>query len=432
MERIPMGNERLHYRSPNINVCFKSTITGAFTNDQFHDAIEAVCRRHILLTCVLQTDDNNNIWYLPNHTKPSLEIYDNNNLKWHEWYEREDGKPFDFTTGPLAKFCVFRKNDKIDIVILGHHVIGDGIGYLNLLRDFLYALDGELDATPIKYIANNTIKDRTGLGFISTIYAKCLNRSWRSTSKQFTEREYLDFFTTYRKANNPCMYLGVLDSSRLDRIISKCKGISITVNEAISAAFTSALLDSGYNNIDKVKLGVAANIRNEMLTPSPDAMGNCTTGIKTLVHWDKAKSFADNARTVKKALRQQLNVPKYRYQVIQFLNLLDKAFLDAVPFAAYGDFNNLHAKKLAMILGETTDNKGIGVSNLGKQDIAMFANLSVEEVLFIPPAFPANLINIGIITTNNRIRFCIRYSQTDIPDHVVESIYMKAIQLLTE
>ncbi len=432
MQKIPMGNERLHYRSPNINVCFKATIKGVITNDQFHNAIKAVCQRHVLLTCILQTDDNNNIWYLPNHTEPSLEVYESNNLDWHKWYEDEDGKPFDFTNGPLVKFCVIRKPEVMDIVILGHHVIGDGIGYLNLLRDFLSALDGDLDATPIKYITDNAIRGRSGLGIISTLFAKSLNKSWRASPKRFTEREFTDFFTTYRKTHNSCMYLGAVDSSRLNRIISKCKGIGITVNEAISTAFVKALLDSGYSKSDNVKLGVAANIRNEMQIPSPDAMGNCTTGIKTLVQWDKTQSFAGNAITIKKALRQQLGIPKYRYQVIHFLNLLDKHFLDAVPFAAYGDFNNPHAKKLAAILGETADNKGIGVSNLGKQDIGTFHNLSVEEVLFIPPAFPANLINIGIITTNNRIHFCIRYSQSDIPDHVVDNVYVKALQLLTE
>ncbi len=421
-----MGNERLHYRSPNINVCLKVKVKGNFKDEQFKNAITDICKKHPILTCVLQTDEKNNVWYIPNKVKPSIEIYEN--IEWQQWYQKEDEKPFDFINGPLAKFCVVRNVESINIVIIGHHIIGDGIGFLNLMRDFLLALDGKV--TAIEYIANNALKDKSRLGFLASAFTKKLNKCWQNTSKRFTEQEYIDFFYTYRKSNKAYMFLETLDNGQLSKLISKCKEIGITVNEAISVAFVKALLESEHYKNDKIKLGIAANIRGEMVTPTSHTMGNYTTGISVLVSFDDNKSFAENSRAIKKMLVKKLNIPKNRYQVIHFLNELNKSFLDAVPFAAYGKFNNPNAKKLAKILGETADNKGMGISNLGIQSLGEFNSFAVDSVLFIPPAFPANLINIGVITENNQLHFCIRYSETDISDVEVKKIVAEAKKLL--
>lgn len=43
--KIQMQNERLHLRSPSVNICFKMEIMGGFSENAFFHAIESVCKR---------------------------------------------------------------------------------------------------------------------------------------------------------------------------------------------------------------------------------------------------------------------------------------------------------------------------------------------------------------------------------------------------
>ncbi len=429
MEKIIMGNERIHFRSPNINVCYLVSIKGDFSDSQFEKAVEAVSKRHNMLTCVLETDERNNIWYLFGKSKPSLEIYNDSKITdWIKWYEKTDNHPFDFDSGPLVKFCIVKKEDVTDVIILGHHIIGDGIGYLNLLRDFLLALDARLDTAPLKPVADNYLETKSGLGLISSFFARGLNKSWRKSSKHFTHQEYVNLFNRYRQIHVPSMHISELNESELERLIAKCKESGVTVNETISTAFIKALqqIDSKYSN-KELRFGVAANIRSEMKVPVVEGMCNYTTGISIKIGYDNCKGFTENVKIMAQKLRAKLKNPKYRYEVVHFLNILDKDFIESAFFAAYDGFNNPSSKKLAKVLGETTDEKGIGISNLGLQDIGHFNTFEVTNVLFIPPAFPANVINIGVITIKSRLNLCLRYSKPEISDSFVEKLCNAAL-----
>jgi hypothetical protein len=99
-------------------------------------------------------------------------------------------------------------------------------------------------------------------------------------------------------------------------------------------------------------------------------------------------------------------------------------------FAAYGDFDHPVAKKLAELIGEQLEDKGLGISNLGRHDFSNCENIKVIDLQFIGPAFPANLLTVGVITVNNKLNFCLRYNESEIKIDTVKEIYKKAIDLI--
>jgi hypothetical protein len=99
-------------------------------------------------------------------------------------------------------------------------------------------------------------------------------------------------------------------------------------------------------------------------------------------------------------------------------------------FAAYGNFEHNVSKKLAELLGEQTENKGLGISNLGRHDFTNYKNISIADIQFIGPAFPANLLTTGLITVNGKLNFCLRYNEAEIKIDTVKTIYEKAVELL--
>ncbi|MCL2255198.1 MAG: hypothetical protein FWC09_12215, partial [Lachnospiraceae bacterium] len=299
-------------------------------------------------------------------------------------------------------------------VFLGHHILGDGIGYLNLVRDFLYALDGKIDNEVLEIPQNNHLKKKNG-GFLLKLFTGSLNKQWNKSKKIFSNSEYTNFFTKYREQNPAGIYLAETEKEFLPKLKADCKARGVTVNEAILTAFVRSIqLQNGGKSI---RVGCAASIRNEFEIPTPKHMGNYVTGISIDV---------ENAENVPLKLREKFNNPKKRYLIIHFLNRMEKSLIESVIYAGYGDYENPVSKKLAEQLHEE-HGKSFGVSNLGVQSFDDFS-FNVSDVRFVNPAFPQNFITIGLITVNGIMKFCLRYSGMN--ETQIANIYNKFKELL--
>jgi NRPS condensation-like uncharacterized protein len=416
----------------NINVCFRMVIEGKFDKEGYQVAINNVCKRHPLLNYTIEKDKDNNTWFVPDTGSVGIEYYNSNEMpNWQDWYKKIDNVPFDFKHGPLVKVCIIFDNSQTEIIMLGHHVIGDGIAYLNLSKDILSALDNKIDMIPQIPPMKSRLKKKANLGFLSSLYARKLNKEWRKNHVVFSENDYTAFFEQYRKKYIPQMYMESINETDLNKIIQKCKNYGLTVNELITAAFAIAMVElSGHYSGKEIRLGVAANIRNELVEEPNNCMGNFVSGIVANINYVSEETFIQNAQDIALILQKQLNVPKNRYLALNFFNKIDKDLLEAAMFATYGNYPIPVAKKLGAIIGERTENKGIGISNLGKHGFSKFSNLKVLDIQFIGPAFPANLLSVGIITVNNKLNINLRYNETEIKTNSIKAICERAIELL--
>ena len=430
MDKYPIFSERLHLRSPSINVCFRAVIEEILDKNKIEKALEAVSVRHPLLNSSVEFDNDNNAWLVPQNSKIGTEYYTSNEMDWQTWFKKTDNIPFNFTKNPLVKFCTII-GENTEIIVLGHHIIGDGIAYLNLVKDILLALDNKLDLTPQippfepadKYFKETVLLDS---GVHSFAYS--LNEEWKQNRVRFSERDYEDFFEIYRKKYIPNFYISSIEEDDLQKLLEKAKSNGFTVNEIITSAFSIALMEK--LNKNEIRLGVAANIRNELASEPINCMGNFVTGISTRAFYEPANDFTSNAIGIRTALNDQLKNIKNRHLVIHFLNEFDKDFIESIMFAAYGNFQNDLSKKLAELIGEKLEDKGLGISNLGRHDFSKLENVKIIDLQFIGPAFPANLLTVGVITVNNKLNLCLRYNEREIEKDTIEIICENAIGLL--
>ena len=242
MKKTKMHNERIHLRSPNINVCLLATIKCNLSQDDFQRSIDIANSCHPIVNSTIKIDDEGNAWYLPGNKGISLEYFnDTAPDTWREWYEKTDAIPFDFVNGPLVKMGVFCRNNESDLVLIGHHILGDGIGYLNLLKSVLLTLDSKTNNTPLIPPEKIILKSKSKIGLLPGFFTKRLNRSWRKNVKIFSHDDYLEFFRTYREKNTPGMYLSTINETQSAKLFAACRSHGITVNEAIATAFVAAL-----------------------------------------------------------------------------------------------------------------------------------------------------------------------------------------------
>jgi len=431
MEKYPIQNERMFLRSPCINICFRIIIEGIIEKNIIEEAIKNIGIRHPFIKCSVEIDKDNNSWLIQKNGSSSIEYYKSNEMEWQNWFIKNDNIPFNLSNETLLKYCVIT-GVNTEIIILGHHIIGDGIGYFNLIKDFLQALDGNVDLTPlIPPFKKEELKFKktVPLNFMVKLFSKSLNNKWKKSRIKFSENEYLDFFDEYRKTKKPNVYLFSIDKEKLEKILEKCKINGLTVNELISSAFSVVLMEHFKRN--DFELGVAINIRNELVSEPNKSMGNYVSGINAKINYDLSNDFFSNAKTITSKLKEQLKNLKNRHMVVNFLKYFDSDLLESLVYAAYGNCNHPISKKLAELVGERAKNKGLGISNLGRHSFTEYKNIIVDNIQFIQPAFPKNILTIGVITvSDNKMNFCFRFNENEIKTEDIKIICKKGIELL--
>ena len=426
MEKIKIATERLFLRSPNINVCFRITIDGDFDTNDFSQAMDDVCKRHPLLKCSIEIDNDHTAWFVPNANPVEVAYYNHEEMPdWKTWHQKADDTPFDFTHGPLVKICVIMGINQTEIIILGHHIIGDGMGYLNLAKDMLSALDGKLETIPQIPPANNTFIKGKRIGLLSGLYAKKLNKAWRKNRARFSTNDYLEFFRDYRNRCIPQIYMDSINEDDLKKLTALCKSNKVTVNELLTSAFAAAFAAGR-----EARIGVAASTRGELTTKPYYCMGNYVTGISIKAHCVTGNDFMSSVQNIAKMLRAALTDARKRHAVVNFLGEFDNDLLESIMFASYGNYQLPIPKKIGALIAEGLDGRGLGMSNLGRHEMNNYHKFRLLDLQFIGPAFPANMLSVSIITVNNRLAICLRYNEPEMETNAVITLYKKAMELL--
>jgi NRPS condensation-like uncharacterized protein len=432
MEKIPILNEQLHLYSPNINICHRITIEGKFDTKQIDEAIRKTGKRHPLLNCFIKIDNDMKAWFVKNTNSLKAEYYKTDEMDWFTWYKKTDNIPFDFEHGPLVRICViFGK--QIEILILLHHIVSDGIGILNLGDDLLLALDNKIDETPQIPPVGCKFKDATELDAFTKTIIKKLNNKWEKNPVHFSSGDYLTLFEQYRKKFVPNLYLTSLEKGNINKLFEKCKLNGLTVTEAIISAFSIAIIElSGYYKKNELLLGIAVNVRNDLIEEPKYCMGNYVSGILTKIKYNPKEIFMVNSKKISLKLKERLADHQKRQLSLKFLDEIDKDFIASTIFAVYGNHHIPISRKLGELIGEQLENKSIGISNLGRYEVKKYDNLKLVDIQPIGPAFPVNLITIDFLTVNNKLNICLRYNETEIKTKNVHRIYERAIEYLCE
>ena len=131
-------------------------------------------------------------------------------------------------------------------------------------------------------------------------------------------------------------------------------------------------------------------------------------------------------------MNEQLKNIQKRHLAVHFLGQFERDFIESIMFAAYNDFEHDASKKLAELIGEKSKDKDLGISNLGRYDYNKFESIKILDLQFIGPAFPANLLTVGLITVNNKLNLCLRFNEREINFDTIKIICEKSMGLLIE
>lgn len=314
---------------------------------------------------------------------------ENENKNWIELVNQNEKIPFAIDKGELVRAFIIPSDDKTQIMIMAHHLAGDGKSIIYFVKDIMNALsDISLTYKPLTLLERNL--PQKGLPVIAKLYAHYCNHKW--DNRFFTWRDYYDLHNKYWETVSSDIQYETLSVEETQRIKDDAKQIGCSVNSYIVTLFLQK-----YPKLCKV--GIPVSIRQD----KNEAMSNLTSGISINYKYDIKKTFAQNAMQVHKRITRILK--RYKIFVLQFLAQLPMTLIDAVLLNTYNSCCERLAEKTAKIFGYTEKTKiDLGISNLTVLDIPVsYGKYKIENIIFVPPAVSYSNNIIGVSTVNGRM-----------------------------
>lgn len=390
--------ERSHYFAPAINVAMLVNISGNPPEQELITAIKNAVNQHELLSSKIESDESGYGYYVPkSDDQVHMEIVPvKSHEDWKEIIKSQAGTPFKLLEGDLVRFFILKATDKTQLLIIAHHLAGDGTAMLYLVRDIMNWLNSPLQATqpnPIRLLSRRDFPGDAKLGFLLRCMIKYLNKQWIKEKKVFSIDEYEEMCKEFWKDRNTKILVSALENNQLNNLKVKSKENGVTINSAITTAFLKAASN-------EAEIGIAASIRPKGF----EGMGNYASGISIKYRYDIRKNFWSNALKVQKLFSKKLSNNSKKYFLLNFLNELEPNLIDAAYFNAFMDFKSSAASKVSKMFGYKGNPKGVSISNLTKAPIPEnYGGYNIESIILVPPLVPNAKRIIGVVTVGDRM-----------------------------
>ncbi len=314
---------------------------------------------------------------------------ENENKNWIEIVSQNEKIPFAIDQGELVRVFIIPSEDNTQILIMAHHLAGDGKSIIYFVKDIMNALSAiGLTYKPLTLLGRNL--PQKGLSVTAKLYARYCKQKWNN--RFFTWRDYYHLHNKYWKTVSSDIKCETLSVDETQRIIDNAKKIGCSVNSYLVTQFLQ-------NYPKRCEVGIPVSIRQS----KNEAMSNLTSGIRINYKYDAGKTFAENAVQVHKRIAKALK--RNRVFVLQFLAELPMTLIDAVLLNTYNSYRNRLAEKTAKVMSYYGKNKReLGVTNLTLLDIPSdYGNYEIKNIIFVPPAVSYCQNVIGVSTINGRM-----------------------------
>lgn len=389
-----ISSERVDLFEPNIYIQFLVKITSDPTVDDLLKAVkEAFLANESTMSKIVLTEDGTAFYEKLSESGCSVTVTQKD---WEVLIRENEKLAFQIDKGEMMRVFIITSDDEIRMLIMAHHLVGDGKSVAYFLEDVMRALSGEkIEYKPLHLINEDLLPKESNLPPFYKLYAHSFNRKWRRNRCTFNWEDYYHIHEVYwreKSSNIICKTFSVED---VDKLCTKAQKMGISVNSLLTTAFLRANPENGC-------IGMPVDARND----HNRSMANQATGISVDHYYSEKRSFEENAGIVHQKVHKKLDSPVFRYFILRFLPLFDPALLDSILFATYDLCDNKTSAKLAEVMGyKGGKTRELGITNLTRLDIPdTYGSYGIKNVLFVPPVVSYAKHIIGVVTTGDGMR----------------------------
>jgi len=391
--------ERTNLFEPNDYIFFCVELFGNFTADMLKEAVQkAFEANESTMSKIVLTDSGNAFYERIPESGCKVEIIEDTNRNLWDIARKNEKQPFDLEKGELMRCFIIPDNNGFSLLIMSHHLAGDGKSICFFIEDIMCALSGkELEFKPLVLLTKDNIPNESKLSLIAELFTKYCKRKWNKMQiPVFGWEDYYKLHESYWRNTGSLFLHKTLSEKETKCVIANAKKIGVSVNSYIITAFLCA--DKNIRDT-----GIPVSVRES----GNRSMSNLTSGINAEYSYSDNLSFSDNARKLHSIIMGKLK--KYRLFVLQFLSKMPATLIDSVLLYIYGLFDVPLTRITADIMGYTNAKKrGLGVTNLTVIDIpTVYENAEIKGLVFMPPnvSYSNNIIGVSTFDGNMTLTY---------------------------
>lgn len=199
---------------------------------------------------------------------------------WTELVSQNEKIPFAIDRGELIRVFILPK-DNTQLVIMAHHLAGDGKSIIYFVKDIMTAFSGiPLACKPLTLLERNL--PQKGLSLSAGLFARYCNKKWKN--RFFVWRDYYHLHHQYWKTVSSDIQYKTLTEEETQYILESARQIGCSVNSYLVTSFLQKYPK-------RCEVGIPVSIRQD----KNEAMSNLTSGISIKYQYRPEKTFAENA-----------------------------------------------------------------------------------------------------------------------------------------
>ncbi|WP_320130799.1 condensation domain-containing protein [uncultured Sphaerochaeta sp.] len=412
--------ERTHLFSPSINVAVMIDIKGRVDFIALEMAIAKAVSANEILHSRIQLDAEGRAFYCPmSKGRYSFCVSEES---WETVVVQQSKISFDLESGELIRFFALPGKETIRLVIIAHHLAGDGLSIVFLVEDIMKSLAGKtLEEKPICLLSPSSLENVRFASPLIRFMLNVLNRKWEQTGKVFSFSDYRRMFNHYWVDRQLKVLCHTIQAEVLGKLVKYSKEWHLTLNSILATICFKA-------EGKAMALGMAASVRPEGYR----GMGNYASGITIKYCYHYKKSFHENALAVQKQIQAKTGDKGKLYFLLRFLQALSPTLVDAAYFAAYDGYSNKTASRMQAMFGYKGKPRQVGLSNLMRIPIEeKYGPYHLSSFCFVPPLVPNNSKILGIATLGTKLELSLAVGEGEAlaPG---KAFFDRVIQELTE
>lgn len=396
--------ERIHYYAPAINIVMALTVGGNPNIEELKTAIKKGVEKHDIFRSRVVLNEEGEGYYEPiSEAVVKIELQESyEDEDWKKLIYEQERIAFDFVHGELVRFFILRKADRVQLIIIAHHLCGDGLAITYLLRDIMTALGNPeltIQRMPIRVCTEKDIPKVARLKPHIRLLVRWGNKQWNKKKRVFRYEEFLSMFEHYWDQHKTAVEDFVISGDALTRLQEVCRNNKITINSAIATAFLLVLKT-------ETESGYAVSVRPE----GYEGMGNFASGIS--IEYDPVRevSFWENAAAIQKRLYKKINNIKKKYFVLEFMSKVEPTIMDSIYFNTYADYQDKIAESFSNMFRYNGNPRGMGITNLTRLGIpSTYGSYRIEDLRFVAPIVPNAKRIIGVVTLEDTMAITMNY-----------------------
>lgn len=353
------------YYMPSPIISLKVTVKQKYNHFQMTEAIGKLEKVHPIINNVVVQEDGR-LWFKNVGKHVSVIEYEDVEVgNWREIIKTVISEVLNISEESGVKIAVLEHTECFDLLVMVHHIYGDGISIKCIMSDLLYMYcTGEMleIKEPLPELSEAYLTEDTRIPKEMSERLDGIVRMWNDRKTTFSFETFYKMNSLHNRFVRYELLAGEIEGDAYHKLKNRCRLYQVTINSALAAAIVATLgTEEGLDAIIPVNTRPLLGVNEQM------GLANFASSIRTFLSYDYDMDFWDNVVAIHKELNEAREDTKKVLENLYSFMRLDADIYGIGYHTQYGLYKDEDmVKALRDILALDVQKRAFDFSNIGK------------------------------------------------------------------